>query len=56
MDYNESMVKSANKKRKRRMKLNNLVAKHARTFNRAATHRDRKNDFRRKAKHPKRED
>ena len=30
---------------------NNLVAKHAREFNKAATHRDRKNDYKRKSKH-----
>lgn len=30
---------------------NNLVAKHARKFNKAAVHRDRKNDYQRKAKH-----
>lgn len=38
------------------MKLRNLVAKHARTFNKAAVHRDRKNDYSRKPKHSKRED
>ena len=31
--------------------LNNLVAKHAHNFNKAATHRDRKNDYSRKTKH-----
>lgn len=36
------------------MKSNNLVAKHARKFNKAAVHADRKNDYRRKAKHSKR--
>ena len=35
--------------------MNNLVAKHARTFNKAATHRDRKKDVKRgKVKHKKR--
>lgn len=38
------------------MKLRNPVAKHSKTFNKSAVHRDRKNDFCRKAKHPKRED
>lgn len=39
------------------MKINNLVAKHARTFNKAAVHADRKNDYKRKPKHRnKRED
>jgi hypothetical protein len=33
------------------MKINNLVAKHARQFNKAAVHADRKNDYKRKAKH-----
>lgn len=37
------------------MKLNNLVAKHAAKFNKSAVHRDRKHDYRRKAKHTKRE-
>lgn len=36
------------------MKLKNLVAKHAHAFNKATTHRDRKNDYRRKEKHPNR--
>lgn len=53
--YTSSMVKST-KKRRKRMKLNNLVAKHAAKFNKAATFRDRKHDYRRKAKHIKRED
>ena len=34
----------------------NLVAKHSRTFNKAATHRDRKNDYQRKSKHSKNTD
>ena len=29
----------------------NLVAKHARTFNKAQTHRDKKNDYKRNEKH-----
>lgn len=33
--------------------MNNPVAKHARKFNKAVVMRDRKNDYRRKAKHPK---
>jgi hypothetical protein len=33
--------------------MNNPVAKHANKFNKAATHRDRKNDYKRKAKHNK---
>lgn len=37
-------------------KRNNPVAKHAGTFNKAAVHADRKNDYRRKPKHPKSED
>lgn len=36
------------------MKINNLVAKHARKVCKAAIHRDRKNDYRRKEKHAKR--
>lgn len=44
------MTKS-NKKRRERMKSNNLVAKHARKFNKAAVFADRKNDYKRKAKH-----
>ena len=32
------------------MKVNNPVAKHARTFNKSAKHRDRKNDYSRKGK------
>lgn len=32
------------------MKVNNYVAKHARSFNKAAKHRDRKNDYTRKGK------
>jgi hypothetical protein len=39
------------KQRRKRMKMNNLVAKHARTFNKAAVHADRKKDYKRKAKH-----
>lgn len=35
------------------MTINNLVAKHARKFNKAAVHRDRKNDYKRKPKHSK---
>lgn len=35
--------------------VNNLVAKHARKFNKAAVHADRKNDYRRKAKHSKKD-
>ena len=31
--------------------MNNLVAKHARTFNKASVQRDKKNDYKRKAKH-----
>lgn len=31
--------------------VNNLVAKHARTFNKAQTHRDKKNDYKRNEKH-----
>ncbi len=34
---------------------NNLVAKHARKFNKAVVHRDRKNDYRRKTKHKNRD-
>jgi hypothetical protein len=33
--------------------MNNPVAKHANKFNKAATHRDRKNDYKRKQKHKK---
>ena len=33
----------------------NLVAKNAREFNKAATHRDRKNDYKRKPKHSARD-
>jgi hypothetical protein len=33
------------------MKANNLVAKHARSFNRAVVQKDRKNDYQRKPKH-----
>lgn len=33
--------------------MNNLVAKHARTFNKATVQRDKKNDYKRKAKHKK---
>lgn len=32
---------------------NNFVAKYANRFNRADRHRDRKNDYKRKPKHPK---
>lgn len=35
------------------MKLRNPVAKHTNKFNKAAVHRDRKNDYKRKAKHTK---
>jgi predicted nucleic acid-binding protein len=31
--------------------MRNLVAKHARKYNKAAVHRDRKNDYQRKPKH-----
>lgn len=31
--------------------MNNLVAKHARQFNKATVQRDKKNDYTRKAKH-----
>lgn len=44
------------KRRRERMKANNLVAKHARKFNKAAVHADRKNDYKRKPKHRNRED
>ena len=33
--------------------MNNPVAKHAHKFNKCATHRDRKNDYKRKVKHSK---
>ena len=33
------------------MKTQNFVAKHARTFNKAAVMRDKKKDYRRKPKH-----
>lgn len=36
--------------------INNLVAKHSPEFTKSATHRDRKNDYRRKAKHTNREE
>jgi len=36
------------------MKVQNLVAKHARQFNKASVQRDRKNDYQRKEKHVKR--
>jgi hypothetical protein len=36
--------------------MNNPVAKHARKFNKAAPHRDRKNDYTRKPKHKKKLD
>ena len=35
--------------------MSNLVAKHARKFNKAATHRDKKNDYSRKTKHKNRD-
>jgi hypothetical protein len=35
--------------------MSNLVAKHARKFNKAAVHRDRKNDYSRKTKHKNRD-
>ena len=35
--------------------MSNLVAKHASKFNKAATHRDRKNDYSRKTKHKNRD-
>lgn len=35
--------------------MNNPVAKHNNKFNKPATHRDRKNDYRRKEKHVKNE-
>ena len=37
------------------MKANNLVAKYAREANKSAVYRDRKNDYRRKIKHSKKE-
>ena len=37
------------------MKSRNLVAKHARKFNKSAVHRDKKNDYSRKEKHSKSE-
>jgi hypothetical protein len=37
--------------RKEKSVKNNLVAKHARKFNKAAVHVDRKNAYRRKPKH-----
>ena len=40
-------------KRKDAPTINNSVAKFANEFNRSATHADRKNDYRRKAKHSK---
>lgn len=33
--------------------MNNLVAKHARQFNKATVQRDKKNDYKRKQKHKK---
>ena len=33
--------------------MNNPVAKYAHKFNKAAVHRDRKNDYKRKVKHSK---
>ena len=36
--------------------MNNPVAKNAHKFNKAARHRDRKNDYKRNAKHRNRED
>lgn len=35
--------------------MNNPVAKHAHKFNKSARHKDRKNDYQRKAKHPNKE-
>lgn len=43
----------ANKKKKKRPIENNPVAKHANKFNKAATMRDRKNDYSRKRKNKK---
>ena len=37
--------------RRKPMKAQNLVAKHARTFNKSTVQRDRKNDYKRKEKH-----
>lgn len=37
------------------MKAQNLVAKHARTFNRATVQRDRKKDYQRQPKHRQQE-
>lgn len=37
------------------MKPNNLVAKYAREVNKSVVYRDRKNDYRRKVKHNKKE-
>lgn len=36
------------KKDKKKPQINNLVAKHARNFNKASVMRDRKNDYQRK--------
>lgn len=36
--------------------MNNPVAKHAHKFNKCATHRDRKNDYKRKPKHRNRQE
>ena len=41
------------KEDKDKPKINNLVAKHARKFNKAVVMRDRKNDYKRKDKHDK---
>ena len=38
--------------KQKKASVNNLVAKHARTYNTAQVHRDRKNDYKRKDKHP----
>lgn len=35
--------------------MGNMVAKHAHKFNKAATHRDKKNDYSRKTKHKNRD-
>lgn len=49
------MIKKRKDKRKAIMK-RNPVAKNINKFNKAATHRDRKNDYNRKTKHRKQED
>lgn len=41
------------KKKAKAPTTNNLVAKHAREFNKAQVHRDRKNDYKRNEKHRK---